>query len=43
MRNDDSLVIELRFGDVSMLLTGDIGHEVEQNSSADLDSLPIVV
>ena len=31
VRNDDSLVMELRFGDVSMLLTGDIGHDVEQS------------
>ncbi len=30
VRNDDSLVIELRYGQVSMLLTGDIGREVEQ-------------
>ena len=30
MRNDDSLVIELRFGQVSMLLTGDIGSDIER-------------
>jgi competence protein ComEC len=30
VRNDDSLVIELRWGDVSVVLTGDIGREVEQ-------------
>ena len=29
MRNDDSLVLELRLGEVSLLLTGDIGREVE--------------
>ena len=33
VRNDDSLVIELRYGQVSMLLTGDIGREVERHSS----------
>jgi competence protein ComEC len=29
VRNDDSLVVEVRFRDVSFLLTGDIGREVE--------------
>lgn len=29
VRNDDSVVIELRYGDVSILLPGDIGREVE--------------
>ena len=31
VRNDDSLVIELRCGGVSMLLTGDIGRDVERD------------
>ena len=43
VRNDDSLVIELRYGRVSMLLTGDIGREVEQALLPTLDLLPIVV
>jgi competence protein ComEC len=43
VRNDDSLVIELRYGQVSMLLTGDIGREVEQGILPTLDLLPIVV
>jgi competence protein ComEC len=43
VRNDDSLVIELRYGEVSMLLTGDIGREVEQALIPTLDLLPIVV
>ncbi len=30
MRNDDSMVIELRYGDVSLVLTGDMGREVER-------------
>jgi competence protein ComEC len=30
VRNDDSLVIELRYGDVSILLTGDAGADVER-------------
>lgn len=30
VRNDDSVVLELRFGDVSILLPGDIGRDVER-------------
>jgi competence protein ComEC len=43
VRNDDSLVIELRYGQVSILLTGDIGREVEQALLPTLDLLPLVV
>ena len=43
VRNDDSLVLELRFGEVSMLLTGDIGHDVERELLPSLDLLPTVV
>jgi competence protein ComEC len=43
VRNDDSLVLELRHGQVSMLLTGDIGRDVEQALIPTLDLLPIVV
>jgi competence protein ComEC len=43
VRNDDSLVMELRFGQVSTLLTGDIGREVEQALISTLDVLPTVV
>ena len=43
VRNDDSLVIELRFGDVSMLFTGDIGTAVEQSLLPLLDPRPLVV
>lgn len=43
VRNDDSLVLELRYGRVSMLLTGDIGREVEESLLPTLDLLPIVV
>jgi competence protein ComEC len=43
VRNDDSLVIELRFGQVSVLLTGDIGREVEEELLPTLDLLPTVV
>ena len=30
VRNDDSIVIEIRFGGVSIVLPGDIGREIEQ-------------
>jgi competence protein ComEC len=30
VRNDDSVVIEVRYGDVALLLTGDIGADVER-------------
>jgi competence protein ComEC len=43
VRNDDSLVLELRFGEVSLLLTGDIGREVEAELVPALDLLPKVV
>ena len=36
VRNDDSLVLELRWRDVSMLLTGDIGKAVERQLGAAL-------
>lgn len=31
VRNDDSIVLEVRYGDVAVLLTGDIGAEVERS------------
>ena len=43
VRNDDSLVLELRFGEVSMLLTGDIGRDIERELLPSLDLLPTVV
>jgi competence protein ComEC len=43
VRNDDSLVMELRYGQVSIVLTGDIGREVELALLPILDLLPIVV
>ena len=42
-RNDDSLVLELRYGDVSLLLTGDVGREVEAAALAELDLRPVVI
>ncbi len=43
VRNDDSLVFELRYGQVSILLTGDVGADVERELIPKLDLLPIVV
>ncbi len=43
VRNNDSIVLEARFGDLSMLLTGDIGRDVEQELLGTLDLLPIVL
>ena len=33
-RNDDSLVLDVRYGEVSILLTGDIGFEIERRLGA---------
>src|SRR6185436_11532207 len=43
VRNDDSLVLELRWRDVSVLLTGDIGRAVEQTLAPTLPRAPIRV
>jgi competence protein ComEC len=43
VRNNDSLVIELRFGQVSVVLTGDIDREVEQELAASFDGNRVVV
>jgi len=41
VRNDDSIVIELRWRDVSVLLTGDIGRTVEETLAPALPPAPI--
>ncbi len=43
VRNDDSIVLELRFRDVSVVLPGDIGREVEQALAAGVSPAPIRV
>lgn len=43
VRNDDSLVFELRLGDVSVLTTGDIGREVEHTLVAARPPAALVV
>lgn len=41
VRNDDSLVIEVRYRDVAILLTGDIGAEVERAILPTLSPAPV--
>ena len=43
VRNDDSLVIELRWKRVSVLLTGDIGAAVERELAPRIEAAPLVV
>jgi competence protein ComEC len=43
VRNDDSIVLELRFGDVSVLLPGDIGRAPEFGLAPHLALAPLVV
>ncbi len=43
VRNDDSMVIELRYGDVSIVLTGDIGKEVERTLAGEFEPAAIRV
>jgi competence protein ComEC len=42
-RNDDSLVVVVRYGAAEILLTGDIGAEVERDLPADGDRRPLRV
>jgi competence protein ComEC len=41
VRNDDSLVFDLRWGDVSLLLTGDIGRSVERARLSNIPPAPM--
>jgi competence protein ComEC len=43
VRNDDSVVIELRYRDVSILLPGDIGAGIERALTPELDLRPVVI
>ncbi|MBA2258928.1 MAG: DNA internalization-related competence protein ComEC/Rec2 [Acidobacteria bacterium] len=43
VRNDDSVVMEVRYRDVSILLPGDIGREVEQALIPGLQLAPLVI
>jgi competence protein ComEC len=41
VRNDDSEVLEIRYGGVSVVFTGDIGGDVERSIAASFDRAPI--
>jgi competence protein ComEC len=43
VRNEDSVVLELRFGSVSIVLPGDIGREAEQLLTVRLATAPITI
>ena len=43
VRNDDSLVLELRYRDVSVVLPGDIGRDVEATLAPHLSPAPLCV
>jgi competence protein ComEC len=43
VRNEDSIVLEIRFGDVSILLPGDIGREAEQRLTPHLTTAPVTI
>jgi competence protein ComEC len=43
VRNEDSIVLELRFGDVAIVLPGDIGQEGEQAVAPRLSRAPVMV
>ncbi|MEE8131379.1 MAG: DNA internalization-related competence protein ComEC/Rec2 [Vicinamibacterales bacterium] len=43
VRNDDSLVLELRHGEVSIILTGDIGPDVESTLATRIPPAPVRV
>jgi competence protein ComEC len=43
VRNDDSIVLEIRLRDVSILLPGDIGRDVERTLAPKLSLAPVVI
>jgi competence protein ComEC len=43
VRNEDSIVVEIRFGEVSILLPGDVGREAEERLTPHLDTAPITI
>jgi competence protein ComEC len=43
VRNDDSLVLNLRVGDVEIVLPGDIGKDVERTIAPGLGGAPLVI
>jgi competence protein ComEC len=43
VRNEDSIVVEFRYGDVSIVLPGDIGREAESLIAPRFDLAPLVI
>jgi competence protein ComEC len=43
VRNEDSIVLEIRLGDVSVLLPGDIGREAEERLTPRLATAPLTI
>ena len=43
VRNDDSIVLDLRWRDVSVLMTGDIGKAVERSIERDIPPSPLLI
>jgi competence protein ComEC len=43
VRNEDSIVLDIRFGDVAILLPGDIGRETEQRLTPHLLPAPLTI
>ena len=43
VRNDDSVVLDVQYGDVAVLLPGDIGREVEEGVAEALETVPFRV
>ena len=43
VRNEDSIVLEIRYGEVSILLPGDIGREAEQRLTPYLATAPLTI
>jgi competence protein ComEC len=43
VRNDDSVVLDVRIGDVEIVLPGDISKEVERTIASNLGSAPLVI
>jgi competence protein ComEC len=43
VRNDDSVVLDVRIGEVEIVLPGDIGHDVERELAPQLGDAPLVI
>jgi len=43
VRNEDSIVLAIRFGEVSIVLPGDVGREAEERLTPYLDTAPLTI